>query len=93
MRQLYRRPKILALHASWPAKASHDAYVNTFDRWYYLKATGQQHYLLLNFGKPHLEIKRAVHVLQAALNHLRVLRASLLIGVEILPSPAVQQRQ
>ena len=42
----------------------------------YPQATGLQLCLLLNFGKPCLEIKRVVHGLSAAPSHPRVLRAS-----------------
>jgi hypothetical protein len=48
----------------------------------YLKATGLQLCLLLNFGKPRLKIKRMVHSPRTALNHLRVLRASFFICVK-----------
>jgi hypothetical protein len=50
----------------------------------YLKATGLALCLLLNFGKPRLEIKRVVRGLWTARNYLRVPRASSVICVEIL---------
>jgi PD-(D/E)XK nuclease superfamily len=51
---------------SWPASPSSICWVDGAQRMHssnYLKATGLQLCLLLNFGKPRPEIKRAVHSL------------------------------